>query len=77
MINLNQVTGSTDNAKYFSQGLIAVELIGFIFACCLANNIRNYKLISKTVIMAVNIMYFITISYELLSFSLKNKQKKQ
>lgn len=37
------VTGSTDNAKYFSLGLIAVELIGFIFACCLANNIRNYK----------------------------------
>ncbi|CAD7015433.1 unnamed protein product [Ceratitis capitata] len=34
---------STDTAKYVGLGLIGVELVGFIFACCLANNIRNYK----------------------------------
>ncbi|KAH8279248.1 hypothetical protein KR026_004786, partial [Drosophila bipectinata] len=34
---------STDKAKYVAIGLIGVELIGFIFACCLANNVRNYK----------------------------------
>ncbi|XP_039954598.1 23 kDa integral membrane protein [Bactrocera neohumeralis] len=34
---------STDTAKYVGLGLIAVELVGFIFACCLANNVRNYK----------------------------------
>ncbi|EDV35866.1 uncharacterized protein Dana_GF12682 [Drosophila ananassae] len=34
---------STDHAKYVAIGLIGVELIGFIFACCLANNVRNYK----------------------------------
>ncbi|XP_023291914.2 23 kDa integral membrane protein [Lucilia cuprina] len=36
-------SGKTDNAKYFGLGLIAIELVGFIFACCLANNVRNYK----------------------------------
>ncbi|XP_022225628.1 23 kDa integral membrane protein [Drosophila obscura] len=34
---------STDTAKYVAIGLIGVELVGFIFACCLANNVRNYK----------------------------------
>lgn len=34
---------STDTAKHVGLGLIAVELVGFIFACCLANNVRNYK----------------------------------
>ncbi|KAM7344565.1 tetraspanin 42Ee isoform 1-T2 [Cochliomyia hominivorax] len=37
------MSGSTDKAKYFGLGLIAIELVGFIFACCLANNVRNYK----------------------------------
>ncbi|XP_016981051.1 23 kDa integral membrane protein [Drosophila rhopaloa] len=37
------MSASTDNAKYTGIGLIAVELVGFIFACCLANNVRNYK----------------------------------
>ncbi|XP_054738994.1 23 kDa integral membrane protein [Anastrepha obliqua] len=34
---------STDTAKYVGLGLICIELVGFIFACCLANNVRNYK----------------------------------
>ncbi|XP_068147116.1 23 kDa integral membrane protein [Drosophila tropicalis] len=37
------MSGSTEKAKYVGIGLIAVELVGFIFACCLANNVRNYK----------------------------------
>ncbi|XP_017078453.2 23 kDa integral membrane protein [Drosophila eugracilis] len=37
------MSAGSDNAKYVGIGLIAVELIGFIFACCLANNVRNYK----------------------------------
>ncbi|EDW51570.1 23 kDa integral membrane protein-like [Drosophila sechellia] len=37
------MTAGSENAKYVGIGLIGVELIGFIFACCLANNVRNYK----------------------------------
>ncbi|XP_052841813.1 23 kDa integral membrane protein [Drosophila gunungcola] len=37
------MSASSEAAKYAGIGLIAVELIGFIFACCLANNVRNYK----------------------------------
>lgn len=37
------MSGSTEHAKYFGLGLIVVELVGFVFACCLANNVRNYK----------------------------------
>ncbi|XP_016958559.1 23 kDa integral membrane protein [Drosophila biarmipes] len=37
------MSDGSDNARYVGIGLIAVELIGFIFACCLANNVRNYK----------------------------------
>ncbi|XP_075165215.1 tetraspanin 42Ee [Haematobia irritans] len=37
------ISGSSEKAKYFGIGLISVELVGFIFACCLANNVRNYK----------------------------------
>lgn len=37
------MSGSTENAKYLGLGLICVELVGFIFACCVANNVRNYK----------------------------------
>lgn len=37
------MTTGSDNAKYVGIGLIGIELIGFIFACCLANNVRNYK----------------------------------
>ncbi|XP_005179678.1 23 kDa integral membrane protein-like [Musca domestica] len=37
------ITGSSEKAKYFGLGLIVVELVGFIFACCLANNVRNSK----------------------------------
>ncbi|KAH8372826.1 hypothetical protein KR009_005682, partial [Drosophila setifemur] len=37
------MSGSTEKAKFVAIGLIGVELIGFIFACCLANNVRNYK----------------------------------
>ncbi|TMW41935.1 hypothetical protein DOY81_012985 [Sarcophaga bullata] len=40
---IETMSGNTDNAKYFGLGLIAVELVGFIFGCCLANNIRNEK----------------------------------
>ncbi|XP_039501660.1 23 kDa integral membrane protein [Drosophila santomea] len=32
-----------ENVNYVGIGLIVGELIGFIFACCLANNVRNYK----------------------------------
>ncbi|KAL5286815.1 hypothetical protein ACFFRR_008050 [Megaselia abdita] len=32
-----------DIIKFAGLGIAAIELIGFIFACCLANNIRNYK----------------------------------
>ncbi|XP_017865319.1 PREDICTED: 23 kDa integral membrane protein [Drosophila arizonae] len=37
------MSGSSEKAKYVGLGLIVVELVGFIFACCLANNVRNYK----------------------------------
>ncbi|XP_030376339.1 23 kDa integral membrane protein [Scaptodrosophila lebanonensis] len=37
------MSGTTEKAKYAGLGLIVVELIGFIFACCVANNVRNYK----------------------------------
>ncbi|KAH8415988.1 hypothetical protein KR222_006084 [Zaprionus bogoriensis] len=37
------MSGSTDIAKSAGLGLVVVELVGFIFACCLANNVRNYK----------------------------------
>lgn len=37
------MTGGTENAKIVGIGLIVVELLGFIFACCVANNVRNYK----------------------------------
>ncbi|XP_064540386.1 23 kDa integral membrane protein [Drosophila montana] len=37
------MSGSSEKAKYVGIGLIVVELVGFIFACCLANNVRNYK----------------------------------
>ncbi|XP_037954712.1 23 kDa integral membrane protein-like [Teleopsis dalmanni] len=37
------MSGSTDLARHVGLGLIVVELVGFIFACCLANNVRNYK----------------------------------
>ncbi|EDW01551.1 GH21499 [Drosophila grimshawi] len=37
------MSGSSEKAKFFGLGLIGVELIGFIFACCLANNVRNHK----------------------------------
>ncbi|KAH8267069.1 hypothetical protein KR018_001719 [Drosophila ironensis] len=40
---VDTMSASTDKAKYVAIGLIGVELIGFIFACCLANNVRNYK----------------------------------
>ncbi|KAH8370690.1 hypothetical protein KR093_004695 [Drosophila rubida] len=37
------MSGNSETARYIGLGLIAVELVGFIFACCLANNVRNYK----------------------------------
>lgn len=37
------MTGGTENAKIAGIGLIVVEVLGFIFACCVANNVRNYK----------------------------------
>ncbi|ALC41270.1 Tsp42Ee [Drosophila busckii] len=40
---VNFMSGNTENVKFFGLGLIVVELVGFIFACCLANNVRNYK----------------------------------
>ncbi|KAM8711872.1 hypothetical protein ACLKA7_012387 [Drosophila subpalustris] len=40
---VNFMAGSSETAKYAGIGLIVVELVGFIFACCLANNVRNYK----------------------------------
>ncbi|KAH8299702.1 hypothetical protein KR044_004938, partial [Drosophila immigrans] len=40
---ISVMSGDSEKAKYFGLGLIAVELVGFIFACCLANNVRNYK----------------------------------
>ncbi|XP_034478379.1 leukocyte surface antigen CD53 [Drosophila innubila] len=40
---ISVMSGRSEYAKYAGIGLIVVELVGFIFACCLANNVRNYK----------------------------------
>ncbi|XP_055379365.1 23 kDa integral membrane protein-like isoform X2 [Condylostylus longicornis] len=32
-----------DLIKYVGIGIAAVEFIGLVFACCLANNVRNYR----------------------------------
>ncbi|EDV59748.1 23 kDa integral membrane protein [Drosophila erecta] len=40
---IDLMSAGSENAKFVGIGLIGVELIGFIFACCLANNVRNYK----------------------------------
>ncbi|XP_067632593.1 23 kDa integral membrane protein-like [Eurosta solidaginis] len=34
---------NSDIIKYVGLIIAAIEFVGFIFACCLANNIRNYK----------------------------------
>ncbi|XP_017474774.1 PREDICTED: 23 kDa integral membrane protein [Rhagoletis zephyria] len=34
---------NSDIIKYAGLVVAAIEFVGFIFACCLANNIRNYR----------------------------------
>ncbi|KAH8301675.1 hypothetical protein KR059_008258, partial [Drosophila kikkawai] len=40
---VDTMSANTDRAKYVVIGLSGVEFIGFIFACCLAKNVRNNR----------------------------------